>query len=278
MLSQSQDIFQDLVRGITKKLGERCTQSQESLLKICRCTQIGPGVVAKSIFDKEDDSFVKSFNGPSMVGLLRFLVNMVSEFGVNDETQLVPDKLMRLIVPALESKHLDVRTIGTELYAALYNNVGDAADYMNGLISHLNARLKNQLTDAVTRLRPADAAPVSSPSESKVKTPKIKRSNSIAKIDIDIVTKCFGEELAKQLTSDEWEGRTQALSDLSNRLQWGEALAKTADSTKAWDICCRVVKQGIMSTFVSEILEAFRLLRTLANAEPGMELEIPWSA
>ena len=166
-----QAIFGELVRGIAKKLGVRNdrvkVKSQESLIKICRCTHIGPGVISRSLFEQEDDTFVKSFNGPSMVGLLRFLVSMVSEFGVNDDTQLVPDKLMRLIVPALESKHLDVRTIGTELYAALYNNVGDAADYMNGLISHLSARMKNQLTDAVSRLRPADAALVSSTSPAK---------------------------------------------------------------------------------------------------------------
>ena len=268
---------------MAKKLGERNdrvkVKSQESLLKICRCTHIGPGVIAKSIFEQEDDSFVKTFNGPAMVGLLRLLVSMVSEFGVNDDSQLVPDKLMRLIVPALESKHLDVRTIGTELYAALYNKVGDAADYMNGLISHLSARLKNQLTDAVTRLRPANSPTDNSSSQPELETPKEeKKRATIAKLDVVVVTACFGEELAKQLTSDEPQNRTDALRDLNNRLQFGEALAPTADSTKAWDIVCRVVKQGIMSVFVSEILQSFRLLRTLANAVPGMELEIPWSA
>ena len=279
-----QAIFGELVRGIAKKLGVRNdrvkVKSQESLIKICRCTHIGPGVISRSLFEQEDDTFVKSFNGPSMVGLLRFLVSMVSEFGVNDDTQLVPDKLMRLIVPALESKHLDVRTIGTELYAALYNNVGDAADYMNGLISHLSARMKNQLTDAVSRLRPADAALVSSTSPAKKeKSPTKQKRNSIAKVDVAMVTLNFGEDVAKKLASDGWQGRADALRDLSNRLQWGEALVPTADSSKAWDICCRVVKQGIMSNFVTEILQALRLLRTLANADPSMmELSIPWSA
>ena len=267
---------------MAKKLGERNDRvkikSQESLLKICRCSHIGPGVIALSIFEQEDDSFVKSFNGPAMVGLLRLLVSMVSEFGVNEDSQLVPDKLMRLIVPALESKHQDVRTIGTELYAALYNKVGDAADYMNGLISHLNARLKNQLTDAVTRLRPANASPANSPARPARETKKEEKRTKIAKVDIGVVTACFGDELAKQLTSDEPQDRTDALRDLCNRLQFGEALAPTADSTKAWDICCRVVKQGIMSVYVSEVMQSFRLLRTLANAVPGMELEIPWSA
>ena len=237
-------MFTPAVVGILPKLNHRNERlrykSEQLLLHLCRISYLGPRLISTLIADV--DAFTRrKFSGPTLVGIFALVRLVIEEFGIGSKSGFDPDKLMEVLVPALENKHVDVRKSATELYAVLYLAVGDNAQALNELISGLKPQVKAKCTSAVNLLKTKHGgnSPIGSP-----KGGSRSRSHSGAFGSVDDekqkhqglmrermkeeegkLTPIFGKDAAKNLCNpDSWETRATALSDLSNALLDGEAL------------------------------------------------------
>lgn len=300
--SQLVATFTPAVVGILPKLNHRNERlrfkSEQLLLHLCRIPFLGPRCISSLVASPE--AFRShNFSGPTLVGIFTFVRLVIEEFGIGSRSGFDPDSLMEVLVPALENKHLDVRKAATELYAVLYLAVGDNAHHLNELISGLKSQVKAKCTSAVNLLKTKNGghSPASSPANADARArrhsgtfgsaesnEKQKHQGLMRQRMEDEQVKLapiFGEEASKNLCNpDSWETRATALTDLSNALLDGEALAgdDDVDSEKSWAAVCNVMKQGLMSPWPLENLGALELIGTVVDAIPGMEIEIPWDS
>ena len=180
---------------------------------------------------------------------------VIDEFGIGSRSGFDPDSLMEVLVPALENKHVDVRKAAVELYAILYLAVGENAHALNDLISGLKSQIKAKCTSAVNLLKTKRGghSPAGSPrprSRSNSGTfgsagdAEAQKSHGLMRERLADEQKklepVFGAaRSAKLCDPDSWETRAAALSELSNALLDGDALAdvRCVSACCCWVVC-----------------------------------------
>lgn len=289
--------LRNVVGLVLQKLGDTKQRLRSDcftlLHSLAAMPHIGHGRLCRLLVDKYMELTAASTSiasSPLVIGeLLRLFTILIKEAPANAPTASRADlsSILKLILPAFENKHVDVRNAAISTYAAIYEatNGGTNGLYgkdldLHGFIAQTKPAIREATTKSVVQFSKSLPSARGSDDSGSLNGPEVDsaRQQPLA-LDLNKLNAICSPEITKLLTSIVALQRCQGVEALMEFMQ-STKKSQSSGSKNAWEVCCLLTKQLLMDGTPCVCMASLQLLRLLVEPTQNAAMDtyaIPWS-
>lgn len=289
-------ILQNVVGLVLQKLGDTKQRLRSDcftlLHSLAAMPHIGHGRLCRMLVDKYVELIAASTSiasSPLVIGeLLRLFTILIKEAPANAPTasRADLDAILKLILPAFENKHVDVRNAAIATYAAIYEvtSGGTNESYgkdldLHGFVAQTKPAIREAITKSVVQFSKSLPSARGTDESGSSNGPEIDSARQPLALDVNKLNAICSPDITKQLTSSAASQRSQGVEALMEFMQSKKKL-QSSDSKGAWEICCLLTKQLLMDGTPCVCMSGLQLLQLLVEPTQNSAMDayaIPWS-